>query len=112
MSNPAANGDPDHYSVRYTGTQDNGGVHINSGIVNKAAYLFASGGSHYGVSVQGIGVKQMGDVYYRALTVYLTPTSNFSSLRQAVVQSAKDLYGSTSTQAVAAAKSFDAVGIY
>lgn len=111
MSNPAANGDPDHYSVRYTGTQDNGGVHINSGIVNKAAYLFASGGSHYGVSVQGIGVKQMGDVYYRALTVYLTPTSNFSSLRQAVVQSAKDLYGPTSTQAVAAAKSFDAVGI-
>jgi len=111
MSNPAANGDPDHYSVRYTGTQDNGGVHINSGIVNKAAYLLASGGSHYGVSVQGIGVMEMGDIYYRALTVYLTPTSNFSSLRQAVVQSAKDLHGATSTQAVAAAKSFDAVGI-
>ncbi|OGX80625.1 bacillolysin [Exiguobacterium sp. SH31] len=112
MSNPAAYGDPDHYSVRYTGTQDNGGVHINSGIVNKAAYLLGNGGSHYGVSVQGVGVMEMGDIYYRALTVYLTPTSNFSSLRQAVVQSAKDLYGSTSIQAVAAAKSFDAVGIY
>lgn len=111
MANPAANGDPDHYSKRYTGTQDNGGVHINSGIVNKAAYLLASGGSHYGVSVQGIGVMEMGDIYYRALNVYLTPTSNFSSLRQAVVQSAKDLYGATSPQAVSAAKSFDAVGI-
>ena len=54
----------------------------------------------------------MGDIYYRALNVYLTPTSNFSSLRQAVVQSAKDLYGATSPQAVSAAKSFDAVGIY
>ncbi|WP_215141360.1 M4 family metallopeptidase [Exiguobacterium qingdaonense] len=112
MSNPAAYGDPDHYSKRYTGTQDNGGVHINSGIVNKAAYLLGNGGSHYGVSVQGVGVIAMGDIYYRALTVYLTPSSNFSSLRQAVVQSAKDLYGTTSPQAVSAAKSFDAVGIY
>ena len=112
MSDPAAFGDPDHYSVRYTGTQDNGGVHINSGIVNKAAYLLGNGGTHYGVSVQGVGVLEMGDIYYRALNVYLTPTSNFSSLRQAVVQSAKDLYGATSPEAVAAAKSFDAVGVY
>lgn len=112
MSNPAAYGDPDHYSKRYTGTQDNGGVHINSGIINKAAYLLGNGGTHFGVSVQGVGVLAMGDIYYRALTVYLTPSSNFSSLRQAVVQSAKDLYGSTSTQAVQAAKSFDAIGVY
>lgn len=111
MANPAAYGDPDHYSKRYTGTQDNGGVHINSGIVNKAAYLLGNGGSHYGVSVQGVGVMKMGDIYYRALTVYLTPTSNFSSLRQAVIQSAKDLYGATSAEATAAARSFDAVGI-
>ena len=31
--------DPDHYSERYTGTGDNGGVHINSGIANKAFFL-------------------------------------------------------------------------
>ena len=28
-------GDPDHYSKRYTGSSDNGGVHSNSGIMNK-----------------------------------------------------------------------------
>ncbi|EZP58974.1 M4 family metallopeptidase [Exiguobacterium sp. FSL W8-0210] len=112
MSNPAAYGDPDHYSKRYTGTQDNGGVHTNSGIVNKAAYLLGNGGTHTGVTVTGVGVPKLGAIYYRALTVYLTPNSNFSSLRAAVVQSAKDLYGSTSAEATAAAKSFDAVGVY
>ncbi|OIN67588.1 bacillolysin [Exiguobacterium sp. KRL4] len=112
MSNPAAYGDPDHYSKRYTGTEDNGGVHINSGIVNKSAYLLANGGTFYNVSVTGIGVPKLGAIYYRALNVYLTPNSNFSSLRAAVVQSAKDLYGSTSAEATAAAKSFDAVGVY
>ncbi|HCV52924.1 M4 family metallopeptidase [Exiguobacterium sp.] len=112
MSNPAAYGDPDHYSKRYTGTQDNGGVHTNSGIVNKAAYLLGNGGTFYNVSVTGVGVPKLGAIYYRALTVYLTPNSNFSSLRAAVVQSAKDLYGSTSAEATAAAKSFDAVGVY
>lgn len=112
MSNPAAYGDPDHYSKRYTGTQDNGGVHTNSGIVNKAAYLLGNGGTHTGVTVTGVGVPKLGAIYYRALNVYLTPNSNFSSLRAAVVQSAKDLYGSTSAEATAAAKSFDAVGVY
>lgn len=112
MSNPAAYGDPDHYSKRYTGTQDNGGVHINSGIINKAAYLLGNGGTFYNVSVTGIGVPKLGAIYYRALNVYLTPNSNFSSLRAAVIQSAKDLYGSTSAEATAAAKSFDAVGVY
>ncbi|MFZ0075743.1 MAG: M4 family metallopeptidase [Exiguobacterium undae] len=112
MSNPAAYGDPDHYSKRYTGTQDNGGVHINSGIINKSAYLLANGGTFYNVSVTGIGVPKLGAIYYRALNVYLTPNSNFSSLRAAVIQSAKDLYGATSAEATAAAKSFDAVGVY
>lgn len=31
---------PDHYSRRYKGGQDNGGVHINSGIMNKAFATF------------------------------------------------------------------------
>lgn len=43
MSDPTKYGDPDHYSKRYTGTSDNGGVHTNSGIINKQAYLLAVG---------------------------------------------------------------------
>ena len=46
IPNPLKPGEgyPDHYSKRYTGTADNGGVHINSSINNKAAYLVSEGG--------------------------------------------------------------------
>jgi Zn-dependent metalloprotease len=42
--NPIIGKDPQpaHYSNRYTGTGDNGGVHINSGIPNRAFYLAAT----------------------------------------------------------------------
>ena len=41
---------PDHWSKRYIGSLDSGGVHINSSINNKAAYLISDGGEHYGVT--------------------------------------------------------------
>ena len=44
MRDPEEDGDPDHYSERYTGTSDNGGVHTNSGIPNHAYYLLVNGG--------------------------------------------------------------------
>ena len=62
MSDPAKYGDPDHYSKRYTGTSDNGGVHTNSGIINKQAYLLANGGTHSGVTVTGIGKDKLGAI--------------------------------------------------
>ncbi|WP_413787108.1 M4 family metallopeptidase [Rossellomorea sp. YZS02] len=111
MSDPAKYGDPDHYSVRYTGTQDNGGVHINSGIGNKAAYLLSQGGTHYGVKVTGIGTAKTGKIYYRALTQYLTPTSNFSQLRSAAVQAATDIYGAGSAEVASVNAAYNAVGV-
>jgi thermolysin len=111
MSDPTKYNDPDHYSVRYTGTGDNGGVHINSGIINKAAYLLAVGGTHYGVTVPAIGNDKVGAIYYRANTVYLTASSNFSQARAALVQAASDLYGATSAEVAAVKKSYDAIGV-
>jgi bacillolysin len=93
---------PAHLSEMYLGTQDNGGVHINSGIGNKAYYLFAT----------AVTKEKAESVFYRALTEYLTKTSQFIDLRIAVVQSAKDLYGATSSEASKAGDAFDAVGIY
>ncbi|WP_044023170.1 M4 family metallopeptidase [Bacillus sp. SG-1] len=112
MEDPTMQKDPDHYSVRYTGTGDNGGVHINSGIGNKAAYLLSEGGTHYGVTVTGIGKTKMGAIYYRALTQYLTPSSNYSHLRATAVQSATDLYGAGSSEVANVNAAFDAVGVY
>lgn len=102
---------PDHYSKLYTGELDYGGVHINSSINNKAAYLIAEGGTHYGVSVKGVGLEATEKIYYRALTKYLTANSNFSMMRQAAIQSAKDLYGENSKEVQAVTKAYDAIGV-
>ena len=84
----------------YTGSQDNYGVHINSGIVNHAFYKFAT----------AIGKLKAEKIYYRTLSLYLTQSSKFLNLRQAVVKSCKDLYGETEADAARAA--FDFVKIY
>ncbi|MDQ3373685.1 MAG: M4 family metallopeptidase, partial [Acidobacteriota bacterium] len=80
-----ADDDPDHYAERYTGTSDNGGVHINSGIGNKAFYMVAAGGTHHrsGVTVTAIGTSAAEKIWYRALTVYMTSSTNFSGARTA-----------------------------
>jgi hypothetical protein len=93
---------PKNMNQYYTGSQDNYGVHINSGIPNYAFYLFANNAN--------VGKDKAEKVYYRALSTYLTKTSKFLTLRLAVIKSCQDLYGN-GTEATAAAAAFDAVGI-
>lgn len=106
---------PDHYDDRYLGDLDNGGVHINSSINNKAAYLLTDGGTHHGVEVTGIGKAKAEKIYYRALTLYLTATSGFSEMRQAAIQAARDLYpdrnGESSAEVKAVESAYSAVGV-
>ena len=90
---------PRHFNERFTGSEDNGGVHINSGIINNAYYRFAT----------DVGRSQAERVFYRALTVYLTRSSGFQELRFAAEQSAMDLFGADSRNRVGQA--FAAVGI-
>ncbi len=108
-----ADDDPDHYAERYTGTSDNGGVHINSGIGNKAFYMVAAGGTHHrsSVTVTAIGTSAAERIWYRALTVYMTSSTNFSGARTATLNAATDLYGSTSTQYNTVATAWCAVGV-
>ncbi|WP_046226307.1 M4 family metallopeptidase [Paenibacillus dauci] len=115
MSNPNQYGDPAHMdefkNLPNTEAGDWGGVHTNSGIPNKQFYLLAQGGSFEGVSVQGLGRSQAIGIVYRALTLYLTSTSDFSDYRAAMIQASTDLYGASSAQTTAVKRSFDAVGI-
>lgn len=103
--NGAAPGDfqggfqPKHVNEMFTGSADNGGVHINSGIPNHAFYLFAT----------AVGKDKAEQVWYRALTNYLTASSMFIDLRIATIQAAGDLYGSAEIQALEQA--MDQVGI-
>jgi len=116
MVSPLAFGDPDHYSIRYTGPQDNGGVHINSGIVNQAYYLAVQGGTNATskLSVQGVGVanrEQIEKAFYRAFVFLLPASANFSTARAATIQAAQDLYGASSASAAAIAQAWTAVGV-
>ena len=92
---------PAHTDEQYTGSQDNGGVHINSGIPNRAFYLTAN----------QIGKDKAERIYYRALDVYLTRTAQFIDARIATIQAAEDLYGAGGNEATVVASSFTAVGI-
>jgi thermolysin len=116
MSNPTSFGDPDHYSRRYTGTEDNGGVHINSGIVNHVFYLAIEGGTNRtsGLAVTGVGGanrEQMERVFYRAFTQLLPANATFAIARQATLRAATDLYGGTSPAFRAVEQAWTAVGV-
>lgn len=116
MENPQAFGDPDHYSRRFIGTTDNGGVHTNSGIANHAFYLAIEGGTNRtsGLAVEGVGGanrEQMEKVFYRAFTTMLPTNATFSQARAATIQAARDLYGSNSNAERAVTQAWTAVGV-
>lgn len=111
MSDPTDYAQPDHYRDLYIGMEDNGGVHINSGINNKAAYLIAVGGTHDNIQVKGIGKDKMAKIYYHALTKYLTSSAQFSQMRRAVIHSTQDLYGANSNEVKTVTKAYDAIGV-
>jgi Zn-dependent metalloprotease len=119
MADPAASGDYDYYPTRYTGTADNGGVHSNSGIANLAFKMMVTGGTHprakTTVNVTALNATAMtsinmgAKIWYRALTVYMNSSTNFSGARTATVQAATDLYGAAAAATVNSA--WDAVGV-
>ena len=80
---------------------DNGGVHINSGIINKSFYNLAT----------AIGRTKGGLIWYRALTTYLTKNSQFIDARNSCLSAAKDLFGNGSAEYIAVGDAFTAVGI-
>jgi Zn-dependent metalloprotease len=93
------------------GANDNGFVHINSSIGNKAAYLVADGGTHGGLTVEGLGREVMGRIWYRALTRYLGRRSRFTDLRWTTRASARDLYGIGSRERCQVTNAMASVGI-
>jgi Zn-dependent metalloprotease/subtilisin family serine protease len=79
----------------YSGSDDNGGVHRNSGVQNFVFYLLSEGGSgnNDGINynLTGIGLTNAAQVAYRALTVYCGPNTDYPSVRQAWFSAAEDL---------------------
>lgn len=98
-------GQPEHTSEQYHAASrpwtDNGGVHVNSGIPNKAAYLITTNAS--------VGTEKAKQIYYYAM-FYLSSNSQFVDARDAVEQATIDLYG-RGAELVAVQSAFNAVGI-
>lgn len=94
---------PDHMSKYDTTTSDNGGVHINSGIPNKAFYLAAT-------AIGGKAWEKAGHIWYQALVdPRLTPTAQFQDFAELTVEMAGKLYDDTTQEAVL--KAWRSVGI-
>lgn len=75
---------PDHMSGYVRTTEDNGGVHINSGIPNRAFALFAT-------DLGGNAWETAGTVWYRTLTGRLSSTATFAQFAAATVAAASAL---------------------
>jgi bacillolysin len=87
MENPPLFGQPDKMSssLYYCGTDDNGGVHRNSGVGNKAASLMADGGYFNGLQIKGIGLEKTAKLWYEVQTGLLTSGSDYNDLYNALL---------------------------
>lgn len=115
---PSSQGHPDTYRGDgwYTGGLDNGGAHGNATVFGHWFYLMAAGGSGTNdlggsYTVSGIGVQKAGQIAWRMLHSYLTPTAAFEDAREAAIASVVDLYGVCSPEWQAVVNAWYAVGL-
>jgi bacillolysin len=111
FSNPARCGQPAHVTDQYRGSGDYGGVHINSGIPNKAVHLMLTTTDAAGQRV--LSVDDVAVILYLALT-RLTEMAHFTDVRAAAVETARIYFRGSpeGTEKVSVVeKSYDAVGI-
>jgi Zn-dependent metalloprotease len=113
MMDPTRFSDPDWTgsTYYYCGTGDNGGVHYNSGVPNKAFGLMVDGGSFRGYTVSAIGIDQAVQVQYRTNEYYLTSSAKFRDNYNALNSSCADLYGAGSATCTAVNNAANAVGM-
>ncbi|MFJ5233632.1 M4 family metallopeptidase [Kitasatospora sp. NPDC088391] len=121
MDKPSKDGASADYWSSTVGNKD---VHYSSGVANHFFYLLAEGSgaktingvsynspTYNGSTLTGIGRDKASQIWYRALTVYMTSTTNYKAARTATLNAAKDLYGSGSAEYNAVAATWTAVNV-
>ncbi|MFM9705471.1 M4 family metallopeptidase [Streptomyces galilaeus] len=121
MDKPSKDGNSADYWSSSVGGLD---VHYSSGVANHFAFLLAEGsgprtvnGVAYdsptsdGSTLTGIGREKLGKIWYRALTVYMTSSTNYAGARTATLNAARDLYGAGSAEQNAVAAAWSAVNV-
>ncbi|MGW6793902.1 M4 family metallopeptidase [Streptomyces chartreusis] len=99
-------------------------VHYSSGPANHFFYLLSEGSgaktvngvsydspTYDGQSVTGIGIQNAAAIWYRALTTYMTSTTNYAGARTATLSAAADLFGAYSPTYLAVADSWAAINV-
>ena len=95
---------PGHMRDYVNTINDNGGVHINSGIPNRAFYVTA-------VELGGFAWEKAGQIWYVTLKDKLTATSKFQDCANLTYQVAGQLYGDGSIEQQAVKKGWAEVGL-
>lgn len=76
----------------YCGPYDNSGVHHNSTVLSHAAYLIAMGGTFNNCTITGLGRAKEEQIFYRALTTYVTSAITYNQMYTALLDACDDLY--------------------
>ena len=87
-----------------TGNDDNGGVHVNSGIPNHAFFLVAT-------ALGGNAWDRAGKIWYHTLCNRLRPRTDFKTAAAATIASARDLFGAQSKEEKAVESAWKQVGV-
>jgi Zn-dependent metalloprotease len=95
---------PADMSGFYTGTDDDGGVHINSGIPNRAFYLAAT-------AIGGFAWEKAGLIWYTALRDRLRHDASFATAAAALVGVARELFGENGGEQRAVSDAWTVVGV-
>jgi Zn-dependent metalloprotease len=95
MWSPTCKSDPGKVTDAeyHCATSDGGGVHTNSGVPNHGFALLVDGGTYNGQMINPIGMVKAAHIYWRAQSVYQTPTSGFADHADALEASCTDLIG-------------------
>jgi bacillolysin len=126
MADPREDDDPDHYSERQVGGDDNGGVHSNSGIPNHAFYLLVNGGQNAGCDAVGsnghvhtsncdatvvaLSLADAETIFFDGFTS-LPENGTMCQARKATEATAAARYGTGSQQHASTIAAWNAVGV-
>ncbi|MFJ3799447.1 M4 family metallopeptidase [Streptomyces sp. NPDC090088] len=121
MDKPSKDGASNDYWSPSLGGLD---VHYSSGPANHFFYLLSEGSgaktvngvsydspTYDGQPVTGIGIENAQRVWYRALTTYMTSSTNYAGARTATLQAAADLFGAYSPSYLAVADAWAAINV-
>ncbi|WP_078599027.1 M4 family metallopeptidase [Streptomyces davaonensis] len=121
MDKPSKDGNSADYWSRTVARLD---VHYSSGVANHFFYLLSEGSgaktingvsydspTYDGSTLTGIGRTKAYLIWYRALTTYMTSSTNYAGARTATLQAAADLYGSGGAEYNAVAAAWKAVNV-